>query len=118
MARVLVVDDSKVVRQMIREELEKCGHIVAGEAGTGREAITLFRKEKPDLVTMDIIMDDIDGIDAIRKILTIDKKAKIIVISALEQESIVDELKRLGVVDYISKPFVPQELSMRLSEIL
>jgi two-component system, chemotaxis family, chemotaxis protein CheY len=110
MAKVLIADDSKLIRNIIKDELEKSGHQIVSEATNGREAVELYKKLKPDLVTMDITMDEMDGIEAIKQIKAIDKSAKIIVVSALGMDELINEAIDLGVVDFIIKPFDPVRL--------
>jgi two-component system, chemotaxis family, chemotaxis protein CheY len=110
MAKVLIADDSKLIRNIIKDELAKSGHQIVSEAVNGREAVEMYAKFKPDLVTMDITMDEMDGIEAIKQIMAFNKKAKIIVVSALGQDELINEAIDLGVVDFIIKPFDPTRL--------
>lgn len=118
MSRVLIVDDSLVTRQILREELEQNGHSVAGEAANGGEAVSLFRKSKPDAVLMDITMDDMDGLEAIRRIREINSRVVIIVVSALAEPKIVEETRRLGAADFLPKPFTPDDFRTCISRHL
>ena len=105
MARVLVVDDAAFMRKMVTDALTKGGHEVVGEAGTGTEAIDRFQELKPDLTTLDITMPEKDGLTALREILTLEPAAKIVMCSALGQESKVLESIKLGAKDFVVKPF-------------
>lgn len=102
---VLIVDDVAFVRKTLTEILTDAHYQVIGEAKDGVEAIDLYTKHRPDLVTMDIVMPKLSGLEAAQRILKMNKDAKIIVISAMGQESLVMEAINVGVRDYIIKPF-------------
>jgi two-component system, chemotaxis family, chemotaxis protein CheY len=105
MARVLVVDDAAFMRKMVTDALSKGGHEVVGEAGNGNEAMTQFEALKPDLVTLDITMPEKDGLAALADIMAADPSAKVVMCSALGQESKVLEAIKLGAKDFVVKPF-------------
>lgn len=105
MTRVLIVDDASFMRMMIKDILQKNGFEVVGEAANGIEAINLYKKEKPDVVTMDITMPDMDGIEAVKEIKSFDPAAKIIMCSAMGQQSMVMDAIKSGARDFIVKPF-------------
>ena len=105
MARVLIVDDAAFMRMMIKDILEKNGFEVVGEASNGQIAVDLYKKEKPDIVTMDITMPDMDGIEAVKQIRAFSPEAKIIMCSAMWQQSMVMDAIRAGAKDFIVKPF-------------
>jgi two-component system chemotaxis response regulator CheY len=106
MARtVLVVDDVEFVRKTLREILGEAGYTVVGEAATGHQAVTEYFRLRPALVTMDIVMPEMSGIEAARKILSKDAEARIIAVSAMGQENLMMEAINVGVRDYILKPF-------------
>lgn len=105
MTRVLIVDDAAFMRMMIKDILQKNGFEVVGEASNGIEAVNLYKKEKPDVVTMDITMPDMDGIEAVREIKAFDSDAKIIMCSAMGQQSMVMDAIKSGAKDFIVKPF-------------
>ena len=107
MARILVVDDAAFMRQMIREIIEEQGHEVVGEASDGVEAVEAYRKYQPDVVTMDIVMPRLSGIDAVRSIVKLDPSACVVMCSALGQETLVSEAMEAGARDFIVKPFKP-----------
>jgi two-component system chemotaxis response regulator CheY len=104
-ANVLVVDDAKFMRLTIRNILTKANHTVVGEAENGREAVSLYRDFQPDLVTMDITMPEMNGIDAVHEILRQFPKAKIIMCSAMGQQRLIVEAIEAGAKDFIVKPF-------------
>ena len=105
MARVLIVDDAAFMRMMIKDILEKNGYEIVGEAPNGAVAVEMYQKEKPDVVTMDITMPDVDGIEAVKRIKAIDPGAKIIMCSAMGQQSMVMDAIKSGARDFIVKPF-------------
>ena len=105
MARVLVVDDAAFMRKMVSDALSKAGHEVIGEASNGVEAVESFRSLKPELTTLDITMPEKDGLAALGEIMTLDPSARVIMCSALGQESKVLESIKLGARDFVVKPF-------------
>jgi two-component system chemotaxis response regulator CheY len=110
MARVLVVDDAAFMRKMVTDALTKGGHEVVGEAANGVEAIDRYRELKPDLTTLDITMPERDGIAALKDIIELDPAAKVVMCSALGQESKVLESIKLGAKDFVVKPFQPNRV--------
>ena len=107
MARILVADDASFMRQIIREILESEGHEIVAEASDGVQAVEAWKKHQPDLVTMDIVMPRRSGLDAVRAIIAIDASARIVMCSALGQETLVTEALQAGALDFIVKPFKP-----------
>ena len=105
MARVLVVDDAAFMRKMLSDTLVKAGHEVVGQAANGQEGVDQFRALRPDLTTLDITMPEVDGLSALRQILSFDPTARVIMCSALGQESKVLESVKSGAKDFIVKPF-------------
>ena len=105
MARILVVDDAAFMRKMVKDALAKGGHEVVGEAGNGVEAIARFQELKPDLMTLDITMPEKDGLAALAEIMGADPSARVVMCSALGQESKVLEALKLGAKDFVVKPF-------------
>ena len=105
MTKVLIVDDASFMRMMIKDILQKNGFEVIGEAANGIEAVNLYKKEKPDVVTMDITMPDMDGIEAVKEIRAFDPNAKVIMCSAMGQQSMVMDAIKSGAKDFIVKPF-------------
>jgi two-component system, chemotaxis family, chemotaxis protein CheY len=110
MARVLVVDDAAFMRKMVSDALVKGGHEVVGEAGNGVEAIAQFQELRPDLMTLDITMPEKDGLAALADIMASDPSAKVVMCSALGQESKVLEAIKLGAKDFVVKPFQPDRV--------
>lgn len=110
MKRILVVDDAIFMRNLLRDILTSEGYSVVGEAGNGEEAVKRYFELKPDLTTMDIVMPTMNGIQAVREIISKDPSAKIIMISALGQESLVMEAMEAGALDFITKPFTKEKV--------
>src|SRR5918997_827186 len=110
MARVLVVDDAAFMRKMVGDALAKGGHEVVGEACNGVEAVEHYQSLRPDLTTLDITMPEKDGLAALKEIISIDPNAKVIMCSALGQESKVLESIKLGAKDFVVKPFQPDRV--------
>ncbi|MCS7172068.1 MAG: response regulator [Armatimonadetes bacterium] len=104
-ARVLVVDDAAFMRAMLREVLTNSGFQVVGEASNGLEAIERYEETKPDVVTMDITMPEMDGVRAVREILRRDPAARIVMVSAMGQQALVVEAIQAGARDFVVKPF-------------
>lgn len=107
---VLIVDDIPFVRKTLAEIFVKAHYEVVGEAQDGAEAVSLYSKLRPDLVTMDIVMPQMSGIDAARRIIKMDKNARIVIISAMGQENLIMEAINVGAKDYILKPFTSEEV--------
>ena len=110
MATVLVVDDNQFMRKKLKDILEHNGYYVIGEAENGREAIDIFEEHEPDLVTMDITMPLMDGIEATRAILRLDPSAKIVVISAVGTKQMVYKAIKLGAKNFIVKPLTQDKV--------
>lgn len=115
--RVLIVDDSAFMRLRLREILESLGATVVGEAANGLDGIKQFLKLSPDLVLLDITMPDIDGLTVLREMLELDSQAKIIMVSALSQKSVIREALQSGARDYIIKPLDPLTAKEVLAKI-
>ncbi len=118
MARVLVVDDAKFMRTLVKDALTAAGHEVVGEAENGVQAIKMFGDLKPDLVTMDITMREKDGLEAASEILKRDGSARIIMVTALGQEDLLARAIKMGVKDFVVKPFPPERLQQAAAKAL
>ena len=105
MARILIVDDAAFMRMMIKDILTKNGYEVVAEAANGVEAVELYKSHQPDLVTMDITMPEMDGIEAVKQIKAVNPAAKVIMCSAMGQQSMVMDAIKAGANDFIVKPF-------------
>lgn len=118
MARILVVDDAKIMRKMIGSILIKAGHTVVGEAADGGEAHLMYKTHLPDLVTMDITMPGINGIEAVRLIMQDYPRAKIIMVSALAQKNMVFDALQLGAKHYLIKPVTYDSVVTVIQKVL
>lgn len=116
--KVLVVDDAIFMRKMIAEILVENSMDVIGEADNGSSAVERYKELKPDLVTMDIIMPEMNGIDAVRQIIAIDSQAKIVMCSALGQQALVQEAITAGAKDFLIKPFNPSRVVEVVNKIM
>ena len=110
MARVLVVDDAAFMRKMVSDALTKGGHEVVGEAGNGVEAVAQYQALKPEVTTLDITMPEKDGLAALKEIIALDPAARVVMCSALGQESKVLESIKAGARDFVVKPFQPDRV--------
>lgn len=104
MLNIMVVDDSLIMRRNLTKMIDALGHKVVGEAKDGKEAISLYRKLQPDLVTMDITMPEMDGIAAVKELKRIDKDVKVIMVTSHGQEEMVITSIRYGASGYLLKP--------------
>ena len=115
---VLVCDDAIFMRTMIGDILRQADYDVIGEAETGLEAVERFKELKPDLVTMDIVMPDMGGIDAVREIVKIDPSARVLMCSAMGQQALVVEAIQAGAKDFVVKPFQPSRVLEAVQRVL
>ncbi|MCL6590081.1 MAG: response regulator [Firmicutes bacterium] len=118
MKKILIVDDALFMRKMLRETLEKNGYEIIGEAENGIMGIEKYKELRPDLITMDITMPQMDGINAIKAIHDFDPQAKIVVISSMGQEYLIREAITSGAKGFIIKPFKEKTVIETISEIL
>jgi two-component system chemotaxis response regulator CheY len=115
---VLVCDDAAFMRSLLGDILAKAGLEVVGEAQTGTEAVDKFRTLKPDLVTMDILMPDMGGIDAVREIVKLAPNARVLMCSAMGQHALVLEAIQAGAKDFVVKPFQPSRVLEAVQRVL
>lgn len=116
--RILIVDDAAFMRMMIKNILTKNGYEVVGEAENGAVALQLYKELKPDLVTMDITMPEMDGIQGVKAIRGTDANANIIMCSAMGQQSMVMEAIQAGAKDFIVKPFQQDRILQAIERVL
>ncbi len=116
--KVLIVDDAVFMRMKLRDILEKNGYEVVGEAQNGLEAVEKYKQEKPDLVTMDITMPEMDGVAALKEIKAQDPDAKVVMCSAMGQQSMVMEAIQSGALDFIVKPFDTDRVLQSLERVM
>ncbi|MFK7697525.1 response regulator [Paenibacillus sp. HJGM_3] len=118
MARIMIVDDAAFMRAILSQMLRENGYEIAAEAASGEEAIQLYRERRPDLVTMDITMPDMDGITAMRHIRQFDPAAKIIICSAMShQQAVIDSIAN-GARDFIAKPLQKERVYSAIERVL
>lgn len=109
--KVLITDDSVFMRNMLKKLITESGAEIAGEAGDGNEAIKKFEELKPDLCFMDIMMPNLNGIEALKGIMGKDKNAKVIMCTSVGQEKVVNEAVEAGASDFIVKPFTKDDVA-------
>ncbi|MGI5920903.1 MAG: response regulator [Syntrophomonadaceae bacterium] len=114
----MTVDDSPITRKMIRKALEPEGFLIVGEAGNGKQAVELYERIKPDVITMDVTMPIMDGLDAAAAIKKINPRQRIIMLSAMGDKDIVAEAQSRGISDFCSKPFKPQEMVEKVVKVM
>jgi two-component system chemotaxis response regulator CheY len=115
---VLVCDDAIFMRTMVSDILEKAGFEVLGQAESGLQAIEKYKQLKPDFVTMDIVMPEMGGIDAVREIRKLDPNAKILMCSAMGQQQLVVEAMQAGARGFVVKPFQPARVLEAVQQLL
>lgn len=117
MANVLIVDDSRTSRRVLRDILERNGYVVIGEAVDGKEGYELYQSLKPDAVTMDVTMPVMDGVDSLKLIMRFDPEAKVIMVTAAGQKQKMMEALKVGAVEYIAKPLDEGAIIKTMKEI-
>jgi two-component system, chemotaxis family, chemotaxis protein CheY len=115
---VLVCDDAIFMRTMISDILSQAGFEIVGEAESGLQAVEKYKVLKPDLVTMDIVMPDMGGIEAVREICKDDPEARILMCSAMGQQALVVEAIQAGAKDFVVKPFQPSRVLEAVQRVL
>lgn len=118
MTRVLIVDDAAFMRAALRKILDKNGYEIVGEAENGAVGVKKYQELQPDIVTMDITMPEMDGLEALKNIRQLDPRAKVIMISAMGQESLVKESVMYGAQTFIVKPFNEKYVVETLAKII
>ena len=118
MATVLIADDASFMRNSLKYIVENSGHTVVGMAKEGQEALELYLKYKPDVVTLDLLMTGKDGFWALKEITKEDPKAKVIMVTAVGNEDRQEEAHKIGAAGYIRKPFKPTEIVNEITRVL
>ncbi len=116
--RLLVVDDAAFMRQRIGQIAREAGWEIAGEAEDGQQAIELYQQLKPDLVTLDIVMPTLDGVETLKHLIKNDSTAKVVMVSAVNQKPKLIECIQAGAIDFIVKPFEKDDLRQFLARLL
>ena len=110
MAKILIVDDSRTSRKMLRTILESNGHEVVDEAVNGQDGVQKFQSLKPDVVTLDITMPVVDGVEALKMIKALDSNSKVIMVTAAGQKNKMIDCIKAGANEFLTKPFDQQEI--------
>jgi two-component system chemotaxis response regulator CheY len=121
MANILIVDDSKFMRKLLSDILSEEGHQIVGEAENAKEATELYKILKPDLVTLDIIMPEVEGLNAIsalKEMIHVDPQAKVVMVSAMGQRGVVEECIQAGAKGFIVKPFQPLDVAAVVNDAI
>ena len=118
MAKILIVDDSRAARRILKDILERHGHTIVGEAVNGKEGYELYQSTNPDIVTMDITMPVMDGIDSLKLIMRLNPEAKVIMVTAAGQKQKMLEALKDGASEYIAKPLDEEAIIKTVDEIL
>lgn len=115
---IMVVDDSKIIRKKLTAMFDAIGHKVVCEASTGVEAIKQYNSYKPDLVTMDITMPEMSGIEAVERIVKSNSKALIVMVTSHGQEQMVIEAIKAGAIGYLIKPFKQEKVVEQVNKVI
>ena len=117
MSRILIVDDSRTSRKILRNILEIAGHDIVGEAMDGQDGVNKYKELRPDIVTLDITMPVLDGLGALKLIKEIDAAAKIIMVTAAGQQNKMIDAIKLGAAEFVTKPFKPDEITKMVGKL-
>ena len=117
MSRILIVDDSRTSRKILRSILENAGHDIVGEAMDGQDGVNKYKELRPDIVTLDITMPVLDGLGALKLIKEIDTESKIIMVTAAGQQNKMIDAIKLGAAEFVTKPFEPDEITKMVSKL-
>ncbi|MDF2611807.1 MAG: hypothetical protein K0R92_3281 [Lachnospiraceae bacterium] len=118
MAKILMVDDSKTSRKILRGILEENGHEIIGEAVNGKDGIDKFSKLHPEITTMDITMPEMDGLEALKQIMELDKNAKVVMVTAAGQKTKMVDAVKYGAAEFLAKPFDANQIIEILNKVL
>lgn len=110
MAKILIIDDSRTSRKILRGMLEEAGHVIVDEGVDGKDGFEKYKQYKPDLVTLDITMPVMDGLESLKCIKEFDKDAKVIMVTAAGQQSKMVEAIKLGASEFVTKPFEKENI--------
>jgi len=118
MANILIVDDSKTSRKVLRNLLEADGHTIIGEAVNGEDGVAKFKELHPDITTLDITMPILDGLEALKLIMENDKNAKVVMVTAAGQKNKMVDALKYGAFEFISKPFEPVQITDIIAKVI
>ena len=117
MYKIMIVDDSLLMRNILKSNLSKQNYEIVAEAKNGHEAVEFYEKHMPDIITMDITMEGKNGLEAARDILEINPKALILMVSAINEQSLVSEAIKAGVKEFLVKPFSTEQLISAIQKL-
>ena len=118
MAHILLVDDSRTSRKILKSILEENGHVIIGEAMNGKDGVEKYKDLKPDLVTMDITMPVLDGLEALKQIIAYDEAAKIVMVTAAGQKNKMVDALKFGAAEFLAKPFEYKQIIDIINKVL
>lgn len=118
MVKILLADDSAFMRKILTNILAKAGYTTICEASDGEETVEVYKREKPDLVLLDIVMKKMYGTESLREILKFDPNAKVLMVSAVGQEKVIEESMAIGAKGFVVKPFKEEEVLAKVKQIL
>lgn len=118
MAKILIVDDSRTSRKILKGMLEEAGHIIVGEAANGEEGVDMYKSLRPELVTLDVTMPVMDGIECLKLIKAENENARVVMVTAAGQKSKMIEAISNGADEFVSKPFDADKLKGIISKVV
>lgn len=118
MAKIIIVDDSRILRKILYTTLTEAGHEILGEASNGEELLQLLKEVTPDLITLDITMPVMDGIEALKQIKISYPNIKVVMVSAAGQKDKVMESLKCGASDFLQKPFEPEDVKRVVAKLV
>lgn len=116
--KLMIVDDSSIMRKAIEKYLSGNGIEIVGTAGDGKQALELFKTARPDIVTLDITMPEMDGLQCLEELLKIDPNVKVMVVSALKDEATALEALKKGARSFLGKPFTPESIKEAFDQVV
>lgn len=117
MSKILIVDDSRTSRKILREYFTEAGHEIVAEAENGQEGVEKYSEFKPDIVTLDITMPVLDGLAALKEIKKIDPNAKVVMVTAVGKQNMVVEAIKSGASEFVTKPFDKDNILKIISKL-